>query len=701
MSFRTKLDYSDNRQINQREKTSTDLFGATIFGLPFSGLTGGLDTSLTATTDTYGYPTVTGNTFSGNATTTIFTWYDSRMNLADSSLSAITPSNSGITQNSGSVFTPASSTVIDGNTVNLTYSGVSITNINVTNMEEVSPGNYTGETSVYQFDVLSGGSLDFKERTIWVDNTEITRTDRLIIKSNPIAGYVWTCSDPEGMGHWGPSSAVLSSADTFTTGTTLVGTNLFFDTTAALSAYTANLAPLLDDTNFYTTGTNVVDNTAYFDRNDILSAYTLDLSNIKFSGGAGNCISELYVTDIYGCSPIRVNDELIALSGITFSGTPIEDNTLTQIMGRDAVSGELKYRDVSSIIAASTANTYTTGFTYDDSNNLTIGLNDGSNVSTNIETFSGITTDVINFNLGYTGDTIAEGVMYWDENEQTLSLGLHSGEVSLQLGQEQHYHIKNQSGATIENGRVVRAAGTLGASGRILGEYMIADGTIPPKFTLGVATHDIVNGEEGYVTEFGLVRGVNATGSLYGETWNDGDILYVSPTISGGLTNVEPLSPNLHIEMAIVINSAVNGSIFVRPHRFPFSYDLQDMGWSAGTENHLDVIQWDGNAGYFNLTNAPTFNSISATTISAGTLTTSGITTSGDIIPTIDNTFNIGTPLKRFREVNTVSGTSSYWTSTTVSATTINLGLDSSGNTRTITADNSILKNDCLEGGTY
>ncbi len=198
---------------------------------------------------------------------------------------------------------------------------------------------------------------------------------------------------------------------------------------------------------------------------------------------------------------------------------------------------------------------------------------------------------------------------------------MEGGDVSLQIGQEQYYYIKNQSGATIENGKVVRAAGTLGTSGRILGEYMIADGTIPPKFTLGIATEDILNGEDGYVTEFGLVRGVDTTGSLYGETWNDGDVLWVSPTFEGGLTNVEPLSPNLHIEMAIVINAAANGSLFVRPHRYPYSYDLQDMGWSAGTETNLDIIQWNDSLGYFELTNTPTLNSLSAATITANTLT--------------------------------------------------------------------------------
>jgi len=209
--------------------------------------------------------------------------------------------------------------------------------------------------------------------------------------------------------------------------------------------------------------------------------------------------------------------------------------------------------------------------------------------------------------------------MYWDDNNGTISLGMHGGQVVQQIGLEQYYYVKNQSGATIENGRVVRAAGTLGASGRILGEYMIADGTIPAKYTLGVATEDILNGDDGYVTEFGLVRGIDTTGSVYGETWSDGDVLWVSPTIAGGLTNVEPVSPDLHIEIAIVIYANANGSIFVRPNRYPHLYDLQEVNYSAGTENNLDILQWNSGNLTWDKTNSPTFSGLTATTISATT----------------------------------------------------------------------------------
>tara|TARA_Y100000389_G_scaffold188827_1_gene211837 strand:- start:1693 stop:4842 length:3150 start_codon:yes stop_codon:yes gene_type:complete len=215
MSFRTKLDYSDNRQLKQRERTTTVLSGATVFGVPFSGLTTGADYNTTGLTETN--PTTIFGTFSGNTTTTIFTWPDARMAVLDTYFSALTPSNSGETQNSGAVFAQNQTTTIDGNHVVLTYSGVVIENLEVSAMTETSSGIYTGITSVDDFDIYSAGTLDYTGRTIWSDCKEISRTKKLIITENPSAGLVWTCANGEGLGSWEAVSGITSgmSATTY------------------------------------------------------------------------------------------------------------------------------------------------------------------------------------------------------------------------------------------------------------------------------------------------------------------------------------------------------------------------------------------------------------------------------------------------------------------------------------------------------
>jgi hypothetical protein len=73
-----------------------------------------------------------------------------------------------------------------------------------------------------------------------------------------------------------------------------------------------------------------------------------------------------------------------------------------------------------------------------------------------------------------------------------------------------------------------------------------------------------------------------------------------------------------------------------------------------------------------------------------------------EVLPTSDNLISVGSPSKRFRNVNTVSGTSTVWTATQKIITPVlDLGLDLSGNTRIITADNSIIQDDVLLGGEY
>ena len=183
-----------------------------------------------------------------------------------------------------------------------------------------------------------------------------------------------------------------------------------------------------------------------------------------------------------------------------------------------------------------------------------------------------------------------EGRIFWDEDNGTLSLGMHGGQVLQQIGLEEYFYVKNQTGVTLTNGAVIRSAGTLGNSGRILGDYMIADGTIPYYYTLGIATEDIINGEDGYVTQFGAVRGIDTTGTSVGETWNDGDILWVSTTVLGGLTKFEPDAPNLKIQMAIVIKADANGILFVRPELNSFLTDLHNVNDFSTTSSYGDLL---------------------------------------------------------------------------------------------------------------
>lgn len=151
------------------------------------------------------------------------------------------------------------------------------------------------------------------------------------------------------------------------------------------------------------------------------------------------------------------------------------------------------------------------------------------------------------------------GQLAWNIDENTIDVGMNAN-TTLQLGQEQYYYVKNQTGTLIPDGTVVMANGTVGASGRIKVAPAIADGTFPSKYIIGMTTEDIPNGGDGFVTVFGKIRDIDTS------MFNEGDILYADPAVPGGLSNTVPIAPNNIVTVAIVVNKhANNGTLFVRP----------------------------------------------------------------------------------------------------------------------------------------
>lgn len=154
-----------------------------------------------------------------------------------------------------------------------------------------------------------------------------------------------------------------------------------------------------------------------------------------------------------------------------------------------------------------------------------------------------------------------EGQLTWDTAEKTLSLGLNGGNTVLQVGQETHYRVHNNTGAQIPDGTVVRFSGVLGSSGIITVAPALADGTYPSSYIIGVTTENISHGADGLVAAFGKVRGIDTSAFAVG------DILYASPTVAGGFTKTRPSGSQNIVSVAAVLSSGVNnGIVFVRPH---------------------------------------------------------------------------------------------------------------------------------------
>jgi hypothetical protein len=166
---------------------------------------------------------------------------------------------------------------------------------------------------------------------------------------------------------------------------------------------------------------------------------------------------------------------------------------------------------------------------------------------------------------GFPTGAAANGTLYWDDADgiKTLNLVMEdSGGVIQQIGEETYYRIK--ADAAITNGQVVMFTGTVGASGALKGAPATGLTATQNEYIMGVATQDIALNGWGYVTWFGLVRGINTSGGA--EAWTDGQILYYNPAVPGGLTKNVPTAPNPKVIVASVVRAAAtNGSLFVRP----------------------------------------------------------------------------------------------------------------------------------------
>tara|TARA_R110002153_G_scaffold205978_1_gene358861 strand:+ start:963 stop:2111 length:1149 start_codon:yes stop_codon:yes gene_type:complete len=174
----------------------------------------------------------------------------------------------------------------------------------------------------------------------------------------------------------------------------------------------------------------------------------------------------------------------------------------------------------------------------------------------------GQSVDYIDFSLT-TAAPHKTGRVDWDQDDATLEIDMDYGVVQ-QVGQEVYARVSNSTGSAIPNGTVVGFVGATQDSLQV--SPYLADGVSPSVYILGVMTHNLPDsGQKGYCTTFGFVRDINTTGSVYGETWVQGDILYASTSVAGGLTNIKPTAPNNVIIVAAVAVVGTLGVIFVRP----------------------------------------------------------------------------------------------------------------------------------------
>jgi hypothetical protein len=215
-----------------------------------------------------------------------------------------------------------------------------------------------------------------------------------------------------------------------------------------------------------------------------------------------------------------------------------------------------------------------------------------------------LSTGQVTFDQTPTG-AAGVGVARWNNTAGTLDLGLKGGRVTLQVGQEEVVRVVNGTGLLLQEAfyQVVKVIGAQGQ--RLQVGLAQANSDLNSATSIGIVTEDIANNAEGFVTVSGAVREINTTGSLQGETWADGDVLYLSPTVAGQITNVKPITPAHLIVVGYVEYAHQNhGKIFVKVDNGYEIDELHDVKVTNVTDGQ--ILTYNSANGYWeNTTAAP------------------------------------------------------------------------------------------------
>ena len=179
-----------------------------------------------------------------------------------------------------------------------------------------------------------------------------------------------------------------------------------------------------------------------------------------------------------------------------------------------------------------------------------------------------LTADHISLNVSPSGAGFVVGATEWNNTLGSSQTLLKGGNVILKNGVDLVARVVNKvvpnTTLTKANYQVVKVSGASGQ--RLAVDLARANTDLNSADTLGVVTETIATNQEGFIITVGQIENINTTGSLQGETWADGDVLYLSPTTAGRMTNVKPNGSNGHIVVLgyVEYSHSSQGKIYVK-----------------------------------------------------------------------------------------------------------------------------------------
>jgi hypothetical protein len=188
--------------------------------------------------------------------------------------------------------------------------------------------------------------------------------------------------------------------------------------------------------------------------------------------------------------------------------------------------------------------------------------------------------------------TSAVGTTRWNDTIGSSETTLKGGNVILKNGVDLVARVVNKvTPNTTLTKAAYQAVRVSGAQGQRLAVALSqANNDNNSTDNIGLVTETIATNQEGFIITVGQIENINTTGSLQGETWNDGDVIYLSPTVAGRLTNVKPTAPQHIVIIGYVEYAhANNGKLYVKVMN---GWELEELH-NVSSTNYTTPIDTD------------------------------------------------------------------------------------------------------------
>lgn len=200
--------------------------------------------------------------------------------------------------------------------------------------------------------------------------------------------------------------------------------------------------------------------------------------------------------------------------------------------------------------------------------------------------------------------TAGVAVTRWNNTLGSTETTLKGGSVILKNGVDLVARVVNKvtpnTTLTKADYKVVKISGAQGQ--RLAVDYAQANNDNNSADTLGVVIETIPTNQEGFIMTVGQLEEINTTGSLQGETWADGDVLYLSPTVPGNVTKVKPTGSTGHIVVIGYVEyaHANHGKIYIKIMNGWELDELHNVYINNGTLANNQVLTYNSSTSLWN-----------------------------------------------------------------------------------------------------